>query len=715
MSRAGKVLHLYVEVRSVPEEDGKLPGDDGSAQLMLQCPDVLPQSQRSSSRSSPGPDLSPVSQHQSSKSSSRHSVSFQLQNPDATGSPTQVQRQDVVCDSFGHLLQVLAPETVYSGQHGSLAPTCSSETDPYRRRAPVSPSSTSSGRLTAPSPPTSHHGSYEVPGLEAEEGKTSVVTYGYIQKSSVHGTGGRRASMGQSDLDQGQPLPAHVQKRLSDPLWYNGQVGQADPYPSHPYPPQSRSPRSWSYMQKKTLDSVARDATFRALEEFGSPELRRRFAGHNSVNCSPTLPGHHQSPRCRSWAGSPVLPRSTLTLPARAHLLELDRGICRSSVNGLPRSPASDHLCAHTGYSSHSLAPTSVLRCHGLTQNQQRPRTLDDSLRLSNRFHPPLPAGRPTDIQHDVQPGVCPRTGQATENRIDYNANANSSVWSRTQYSPSRCSSRSSDAPSPTDAEGAWKLAVEASKMSTAFADRRTPSPSENLKTGGPVLTEPQPCAALHGHRSPDGHRWKTDQAKPQTRPGRISPVSSPASPARSHHATSFQSPVLDPRQQDWSTLHHHQPPQYIGEHKLRGMELRRYDHLFDRSPSNSPTLSSQTTDLPVSWTSRHQGWREAAPVQHGGQHSSKEEYHWITSRGDEGMKTSVQGHQAPVITVSKDQTEEVPDHSGATGTSSRSSSGVTGSMGDRNEGLSPETWSQSSHDTADTSSGMQVGWGGRG
>lgn len=419
-------------------------------------------------------------------------------------------------------------------------------------------------------------------------------------------------------------------------------------------------------MQKKILDSVARDATFRALEEFGSPELRRRFAGQNSVNCSPTLPG-----RCRSWAGSPVLPRSTLTLPARAPLLDLDRGICRSSVNGLPRSPASDHLCAHTGYSSHSLAPTSVLRCHGPTQIQQRPRTLDDGL----RFHPALPAGRPTDIQHDVQPGVRPRT----------------------HHSPSRCSSRSSDAPSPTDADAAWKLAVEASKMS----DRRTPSPSENLRTG----TEPRPYAGLHGHRSPDGHRWKMEQAKPQTRPGRISPVSSPASPAGSYHGTGFQSPVLDPRRQDWSTSHRHQPPQCTGDHKPRGMELRRYNHLFDQSPSNG-----QTTDLPVSWTTRHQEWREAAPVQHGGQHSSKEENHWITSRG---VKTSVQGHQTPLITVSKDQAEEVPDHSGATGTSSRSSSGVTGSMGDRNEGLSPETSSQSSHDTADTSSGMQVGWGG--
>lgn len=545
-------------------------------------------------------------------------------------------------------------------------------------------------------------------------------------------------------------------------------------------------------MQRNPLDAVARDATYRALEEFGSPELRHRFAGHSPVNCSPTLPGHYRSPRCRSWAGSPVLPRSTLTLPAKAQLLELDRGICRSSVNGLPRSPASDHLCAHTGYSSHSVVPTSTLRSHGLTQNQQRSRTMDDSPRLSNKFHPPLPAGRPTDIQHEIQTRVYPtnnhsRTGyQASVNpqhsvtssynanityinhnaidSTDYNANDNSNFSSKTYYNSSCCSSRSSDALSPTNgrrsvspssnAEVACKLAVEASKISTAFADRRTPSPSESPKTGGPFLRESQPYATLHGRRSPDhlqadkqNHRWKTGKAIPQTRPGQISPVlshkglslpASPPLPARSYRATTSQSPVLDPHQQrgssptkDLSTLHRYQLPQYMGDRKLPGMELRQYDHLFD---SNSPEVSkripsSQTTESPVSWTSRQQEWREAAPVQHGGElcqennrHSNsrvytpgKEEYHWM-ARGDKGMKMSVQGYQAPVISVSKDQTEEVLDHSGAAGTSSQSSSGVTGSMGDgsqldRNDGLSPETLSQSSHDTTDSSSGMQVGW----
>lgn len=795
MSQAGKVLHLYVEVRSAAEEEVKLPGDDGTGQLMLQCPDVLPRSQRSSTHSSPNlsPALSPVFKYQiregnhsvpSSKSSPRPSVSFQLQNPDATGSPTQVQQKDVLYDSFGQLLQVFASEKIYSGQHGSLGQTCSSEMDPHQGRVLMSPSSTSSGRLTAPSTQTGIHRTYAVPGLENEEGKTSVVTYGYIEKSNVHSVGGRRTSLGQSELNnplyrmEVQPTPAHIQKRLSDPLRYSGHPGQGDLYTTHPHPFQNRFPWGSPFMQRATLDVTNR-------EEFGSPEIRRRFAGHSPVNHSQTLQRNYQTPRCRSWAGSPVLPRGTFTLPPKTQLLDLDRGNCRSSVNGLPRSPASDHLCAHTGHSFHTWGPASVLHSHGPPQSQQRTRAMDESPRLSSKFHPPLPAGRPTDIQHDISTSVHPFSNRyrtayqasgspqhcvnssyssnitnSNHNAIDsVHYNANDNVSSKTFYNSSRCSSRASDSVSPTssrksiypssNAEMACKLAVEASKLSTVFADRRTPSPalsqaeslrSESPKTGGSFLRETQPYATLHGRRSPehlqvDRHNHKT--TLPQTRPGRISPVlnqkvlSSSALPAQLQHAGTSQSPVLDLRQQrspsankDLSTLHRYQPPQYMGDRKLPVTELRQCDHLFYRSSRDSPEvsrriLSSQNTELPVSWTSMHQEWRDAGPVQHGSglcENSYKQSNFRVYRKVEGDKEIKMQRYQTPIISVSNDQREEVQDNSGVVGTSCQSSSGVTGSMEDssqmdRNDGLSPETLSLSSHDTADTGSGMQVGW----
>lgn len=797
MSQTGKVLHLYVEVRSVPPEEGKVLGrDDGTGHLMLRCPDVLPQSQSNSVHSSPNrsPELSPGTQHQTGavslilpppKSSSRHSVSFQLQHPDSMSSPTQFHRQDTLHDSFSELLQVLAPATTSPGTHSSLTRTPSSDIDPYKRRGLIAPSSMPSERLTVPSTPTGTHRSYEVLGMGGEEGKTSVVTFGYIEKSNVHS--GRRTSVCQSESEN-QLLPAQLRKRLSDPVWYSGQPGQAESYPSPPHLSQNQSPLGSPYLPRATMDAVARDATYRALEEFGSPELRRRFAGHGPENSSPTLPRHYHYPRCRSWAGSPVLPRSTLTLPSKAQLLELDRGVCRTSVNGLPRSPASDQLCAHTGYSTHSVAPASTLHSHGRPQSQQRLWVGEESPRLSSKFHPPLPAGRPTDIQHEILTSIFPtsnqpRTGyQAGNIQHSFNSSCNanmtstscnatqcsanslSSISSRSQYKPSRCSSRASDAISPSNGRGsvspssaevACKLAMEAAKLSTIFADRRSPSPtpsqaeslrSESPKMGGSFLRESQPYATLHGRLSPEPMQadnqnlgWKTDKPTPQTCPGHVSPLlpqkglslpAPPALPARLHCAATSQSPVFNPRQQqssspikDTSSLHCYQLPQYTGD-QTPCMEQRQYDHLFDRSPKDSPVLSrrllsSQNAEaLPMSWTSRHQVWREAGPVQDGDElceenyrqsasriyTPSKDQYH-RKDREDRGVKTSVQGYQS----------EEVQEHSRAGGLSSQSSSGVTGSMGDRNDSLSPETSSQSSHDTADTCAGMQVCWTGGG
>ncbi|XP_029282472.1 uncharacterized protein LOC115004882 [Cottoperca gobio] len=804
MSQAGKVLHLYVEVRSVAEEEGKVSGirDDGTAHLMLQCPDVLPHSQRSSSPNR----LPPVSQDQTgigshnlspSKSSSRHSVSFQLQNPDATGSPTRFHRQDVLHDSCGQLLQVLG--TTDPCQHGSLGRTCSSDMDPYRGRMLISPSSTSSGMLTVPTTPTINRRSYKVPGVGVVEGKTSVVTFGYIEKANVHTHG---TSVRQSDLGnplnrlEGQLLPGQLRKRLSDPLWDNGQPEQGDPYPRHPYP--NESPQGSPNLQRATPDAVARDATYRTMEEFGSPELRHRLAGYCPENYSPTLPQHLQSSRCRSWGGSPVLSRSTRTLPSKAQLLERDRGICCSLVNGLPRSPASDHLSAHSGFSSHSVAPTSTLRSHGSPQSQQRPWVGmgDESPRLSSKFHPPLPAGRPTDIQHEIPTSMFStsthfRTGYQASRKPQHSGNSsystnitntshnatdslhysnNEHLSNKTHYKLSRCSSRASDAVSPTygrrslsqslNAKVACKLAVEATKISTMFAERRTPSPtssqteslmSESPKMGGLFLRESQPYATLHGRSSPEplqaDHQWKTDKAIPQTRQGHVSPLlsqkgpsspSAPALPARLHRAATSQSPVLDPRHKqvssptkDVSALHRYQPPQYTGDHKTPGFEWKQYDDLFDRSLRDSPELSRRflsgqnTEALPVSWTPGHQQSTEAGQIQDGDElceeiyrqstskeyTPSKEEYDRKVG-GDKGIKTSLHEYQTPVISVSKDDREEVQDHSGAAGISSQSSSGVTGSMGDsqldRNDSPSPETSSQSSHDTADTGSGMQ-------
>lgn len=784
MSQAGKVLHLYVEVRSVAEEEGKVPGrgDDGSSHLMLQCPDVLPHSQRSSAYSSrnPSPDLSPIQHHMGgenhslplSKTSSRQSVNFR--------SNAQLQ-EDALHDRFGQLLEVLTPGMTVPRHHGSLGHICSSDMDPHQRRVFISPSSTSSGRLTVPSTPVSGRRYCEVPGVEGNEGRKSVVSFSYIEKANVHNTAARRNSLSHNEPDSPfkemgsrKVLPAHLRKRLSDPMSYNGYLSQ-----SHTCPAQSPAPRGSPYLQRANLDSVARGATYRALEEFGSPELMRRFGGHRFENSSPSLPRHYQPSRCQSWGGSPDLPRSTLTLPCKTQLMELDRTLSRSPVNGLPRSPASNHLCAHTSCWSYSADPAAKLHSNGPTQSKPRPWMGDENPRHSSKFHPPLPAGRPTDIQHEVQTNVLPastsctpgtshhsahnanttNTSQKATDGIDSSSSNKLNLTSRSPYRLSRCS-RASDAASDvsgrrsaspsSNLDVASKLALEASRLSSIFAERRTPTPPESFRPESPKTArkESQPYSALYGRSSPEllqvdpwNHSRKTDKEVPHTKPGRISPVSSqkglsspasPAMPARLYRAAASQSPELDPRQKrsasptkDMSSLHRYQPPQYTGDHRSPGVERRQYDHLSERSPRDSPEITRKPVSrptveaLPVSWTSRQQEWmedrselkenyRQAPPrvyVSHKDESREKD-------GGDKGVKTSGQEQQRLGVGVTKDQTEDVQDHSGGAGPSSHSSSGVTGSLRDS---LSPETSSQSSHDMADGGSGMQVGWMGGG
>lgn len=755
MSQAGKVLHLYVEVRPAAGEDGKPPGNAGTGQLMLQCPETLPSSQRSSNRSSSSysPELSPATHLQlentcvSPSKSSRQSVTFQLQNPDGAGSSGLDQRH--MCDSLGQLLQVLAPETLsQSSQHGSPGPTWQ-ERDPKEGRVLLSPSSTSSGRMT--SPPSSLARSCAVQGLEGDGGQTSLVTYGYIEKSHVQKMGGHHPPVCQRELDRPPhrmdgPFMTPTQKRLSDPLWDSGRPAQGD-HPSAGYPhsePQNLPQWCWSYTQRAANNAASRDA--RILDEFTSPMLRRRYGGYNPATCSPTLPRNYQSPRCRSWAGSPVLPRGSLTLPSKPQPVELDGGVCRNSVNGLPRSPASDHLCAHAQYSPYSVTPARNVQCQSQTQRAQRPHVMAESPRLPNKFYPPLPAGRPTDIQHELSGSSRGRTGYHTGGKpphsgyYSYNANnaTNSLCYhvsdvlsTKSQYNSARCS-RASNAASPTSGrrsispssmdEVAAKQAVYACELTADFADRGTRSPSsspaESQRSESPNMegTYLHPYANLLGRRSPEhNHRRKTEQIPPLTRPGCISP-----GPSKKGLCSQPQSPVLDLHRQrapspSKTSAHHYQPLQHAGS-KASVTEQQQHNHFWDRLQRDSPERSrrSQTKETPASFASRNHGWGESGPVQCGGSlHEDKCRQSTCSTNGarlDERPRRGGGNLQMPLISVSREQTELL-DHTGS-GASSQSSSGVTGSVGDSSH-PSPETLSQSSQDTSGTGSAMQVGWAG--
>ncbi|KAF7221260.1 uncharacterized protein psda isoform X1 [Nothobranchius furzeri] len=779
MSQPGKVLHLYMEVRAVSEDDGKLPsqGDNGTNQLMLQCSEVLTNTQRNSFHSCPNhrPNLSPVMTcHSGSRKhslppsnlSSRQSVSFQHQTPQTSGSPSHFQQQDVLYDGFGQLLEALAPSASNSSHQGSDRCTTSPEMDVYHGKAPISQSSSSCRWLTVPSPTNSNCSFYEDPEMVDEKGRTSVVSFGYIEKGSVSSMARQH-----NDTSRFEGLPAHLQKRMSDPVSYNNGPTIDENFNHHPHQSRTDTPRGSPYLSRATMDAVARNATHRALEEFGSPELRRRFTGHSSQSCSPTLPHHSQSSHCRSWGGSPVPPCSTHTLPSKTELLQVNRNVWNSSINGLPRSPASDHLCAQVGDSPHSFFSTSAPLPHSPTQNQQRHWVAEDSSSLSNKLHPALPAGRPTDIQHQIptrtfssRPEYQIETGPVSVNSInttDYSGfSSNEYLNTQSHYPSSRCSSRTSDADSIISrsrsispsvmSELDCKVSAESNKMYSCLPRSHTPSPSpshaESLRSESPKSSGSFPKKSLHWESSTDplqvenqNHRT-IDKPITQTRPGRISPLmyqkspSAPASPAVSaRHVPASPFPVLDPQNKRNSspsnnTLHSYQPLQYSGDHKLPDLEHRKHNHLFDRSPRSSPEVnkkcssSQNSEDLPVGWTSKQWEWKEVGPVQDRGQtcegtcRQTSARVN-IQSKRDARSK-EVQKHSAPEyqtlgLEKSTDKSK-VQDPSGSSGSTSQSFTGVTGSLDislqlDKNESLSLETSSQSSHGTADGSSGIQL------
>ncbi|KAM8859169.1 uncharacterized protein psda isoform 2-T3 [Spinachia spinachia] len=597
MSQAGKVLHLYVEVRSVSEEGHPVP-DDGTAHQMLECSDAVRQSHSPDRRQAPPPGPSPPS-----KSSSRHSVSFQLQSPDAAGCPTQFHRHDLSHDSLSQLLQVLRPRATFPGQSEShLHRTCPSEVDPCQGKSLISPSSTSSVASTR----SGHCGSL---GLAAEEGRTSVVTFGYIEKANVRSGGGD-------------------QRERRNPLHWM-EEGQGDPYP--PDSCRSRSPQGSPHLQRASPDPVATEATCRALEEFGSPGLGRRFA--EPRNCSPTTQRHYQHfpPRCRSWGGSPVLPCSAFTMPAKAQ------------PDQIPRSPASARLCSQTGCHSNSLPSRSRGSAGGGGYSPS----------LSRKFHPALPAGRPTDIQHEVS------AGQLRTSNCSGLASYCTSTDNATQSVPcSGCGDVCSRPPptygrrtmSPTiNSEVACK--VDATKLCTTYGERRTPSPASS-QAGSPS-SETSKVSFLRDSGDPE-LRWKT----PRAGPGRPSPPSTRKGPS-SPPPAALPGPVHPTSS----------PPSPEQHHRLCHGPEEPYE------PSG-PAVHA-----------RRRG-SDGGPVRDG-EGFAEDRFGRLTPGGEAA------GEEGP------------EDHSGPTGFASRSTSGVTGSTAEINGGPSL-TSSRSCHNTADSGSGKQ-------
>lgn len=649
MSQSGKVLHLYVEVRSAPDQSGGkgegeglitpgLSGQDNPAELLSQL--------TSQNKASAGHRL--VQDCAQNQSPSKHSVSFQFQQTNSSQQSPRVTK---------------------------------------RWSSPCHNTNSSPGKVTTRYTP---HNCQGLNNEDTSDGKRSVVTFSYVEKSNVKAV----------DSPQREERVSHFRKRLSDPVWSGSPNSSCS---SSPY----RSPAHQQYFSRQApaLDPIGRAATQRAVEEFGSPLLRIKLA--HALENRESLP--YRSPRCQSWAGSPLQCQK----------------VCKNS---------SQQMC-----SSHS-------KSH--VKSQSPLRQLTSSATTERHFDKgsSILGNNTVEGMNQLSESKLPSPAHSPEvaRRLAEEATKVSSIL--TEARGSSLHNALGDSHSPASSAQQCKMNIPLNEQLTPTSDSTDSHQPQNCHSHKTNCdTQPKDCHDKYQHQS--------------------SPRCSPAIPSRSvrpaHTPTEVSSPVRDPRLSQLElrapntpTLHRYQPPQYTGDIWSPDLDLRGDFEKGDCTElSRRIFINQNVEEAPVSWTSRQQ-WgnyvmNSPRPSPESGFVSNNETPTPLPTQPSQKHKPlSPKSRQkraeqrrreilllGPVALDSPDEDEgcdeegkqgdeavgagrqqrlsrdgEHPGENGGTGGSSRSSSGITGSLADR-DCVSPES-SQSSHhsnETGPATSGIQV------
>lgn len=523
-------------------------------------------------------------------------------------------------------------------------------------------------------------------------GHTSVVTFSYIEKAMI-----KKVESPHSALREEGGRP---RKRFSGSAWSCSN--------NSPFHQQSGSPP----LHRATVDSVGRAATQRALEDFGSPQLRSKFA--RGSDWSPGSQNNQQA-RCQSWSGNTN---------------DIAEVLC---------GQASNRLSSNMGHSTPPLDQNSNPRFQKLpNQHQQTQQSLSS-------------AGRTTGSSLSGQKDSLVITNPHAEGLNQLSGSNNSS----TVNSPAV----------------AHRLAEEATKVSVIFDEVRK-SPSHNVFGGQPLYCPPNhespvlkmniPVHGAHPespvtngappysqvvesstNQSSEARCELTNHSK--TSIPLLGALDSPALPSRLMRPWISKgdvgSPLRDPRlhrSTESPSLHRRRPPQFTGwsPEKVWDMYTDRTDH----APSDSMEISrrlligQRIEEAPVSWTSMQTWWEQNEKEtemfrpgeklereQEGGEQRGRVESvvvrgETVGSRSEGGVSVQQRRQEewrrrqalllGPVVLEGEHEERAEGEQNGAPG-SSPSSSGVTGSLGDR-ECVSPESTSNSNQ-TEHASSGIQV------
>lgn len=691
MSQSGNVLHLYVEVRSAPDQNGGKSAfgvkEEGLGALQDSPAKLLSKLASQNVTKTPAAQRCPHG-----PSPSRNTVSFRPQP--SGGSPSLHKRWSAPCDEVYRLHS--SPKTSSCASPGCR--TLSKE------------------------------------GSGGADGKRSVVTFSYVEKSNVKTLDSPCKSFQDKGSREERTTPSRFRKRLSDPVWLGSPGSSCGSSPKLAFCSPGRHQQTFSPgLCHSELDPIGRAATRRAVEEFGSPLLRIKLAHALEMASSRCT----RQQRCQSWAGSPVQRQNMAAVNPK------DQAAVQSQI--LSRSRPAPARCVEA---------QSPRWCY--KDNE-------------------APAGSPASQKDPSRTSI--RGGSPQEAILPLGNNVTEGL---NQLSDSKSSS---PAHSPVVAR---RLAEEATKVSTIFSEVRRSmlhnsfgeeehiqQSKQTLKMNIPLNDHNMPATDnTDCHQPPSStpallQLGREDRALQQEHRGSLLPSShtSPAIPSRvfrpSHPPTEVGSPMRDPRllhaelrAPDTPTLHRRQLPAYTRECWSSALTTREVLSSSERGDCTELArrlyINQSVEEAPISWTSRlddnpdtelssgsvkaqqpaghpsSQRHRQAALSPASQQKRAEQRRREILLLGpvaldsaeeDEGCDEEEQGHELEGLEERQPECPQRPGQPQAAqqngamgGSSSRSSSGVTGSLADR-DCVSPES-SHSSHQSNETgaaTSGIQV------
>lgn len=606
----------------------------------------------------------------------------------------------------------LPPEKLNQCVSTVLSHNMTSKTAKHRR------SSYSSTSVPVSGPGTPSRGSQQSHSHNRplELGQTSVVTFSYIEKSNVKQLESPHNLL-RTQREATQPHKNDLALSVSSGSCSN----------NSPFHQQAGSPA----LNRVTVDcgvTVGRAATQRALEDFGSPQLRAKF-GHGS-DWSPGQK-HNQQVQCQSWTGSPGH-------DSYSHNYDADKS---SAPYGPITIPASHCSPSPTGHSNRPLEQNSSPRAqqdpnlHQLTQEG------------------PVSGQKNNLITNAHSEGLNQLSGSNTSSALNSPEVARRLAEEATKISVIFDDLRKSPAHNPL---GVQSDMASPKQSQNCPSQHRSPPMKMNIPLHGthsdhPVTNGTTPCSQAPEHltnHSPE----KGEQTNYFCSP--IPLGQDPESPALPSHAVhpwlskeDKDSPLRDPRvvwgdlsSTDSPTLHRRRLPQYTGEVWYHQDAWDLYQHgqseNSDEPTSDSVEISRRLLigqhieEAPISWTIM-QRWKEQGgnetemlnPVQRSGEvETGAAEGQGVAvdtnlPKGQERVTLTQEQKQAewkrrqalllgPVV-LDEDNAERADVEQNGVPTSSPSSSGVTGSLGDH-ECLSPESCSNSNQ-MEHVSSGIQV------